>query len=162
MGRTFHSSPLCMQRVSGSVRQGQKIAWSPLWSNTARKKLCGKSSTSLHLEGRNYQMEGRIVHPDTKKGEVSHHCQFHPSRVFGAVSHCPGHVCPRPQPTDSNLGARVGIPMLGKQGGPKPVTTGTWGEQETFILQKPILYLASLSVKWEKRWVVEPELLGLT
>ena len=52
MGRTFHSSPLCMQRVSGSVRQGQKIAWSPLWSNTAGKKLCGESSTSLHLDGK--------------------------------------------------------------------------------------------------------------
>ena len=42
------------------------------------------------------------------------------------------------------------------------MTTGTWGEQETFILQKPVLYLARLSVKWEKRWVVEPELLGRT
>lgn len=107
-------------------------------------------------------MGGRIGHPDTKKGEVSLHCRFHPSRVSGAVSHCPGHVRPPPRPTDGNLGARVGIPMLGKQGGPKPVTTGTWGEQETFILQKPVLCLARLSMKWEKRWVVEPELVGLT
>lgn len=42
------------------------------------------------------------------------------------------------------------------------MTTGAWWEQETFILQKPVLYLASLSVKWEKRRAVEPELLGLT
>lgn len=82
--------------------------------------------------------------------------------MFGAVSHCPGLVCHPPRSTDSNLSARVGIPVLGKQGGPKPVTTGAWWEQETFILQKPVLYLANLSVKWEKRRAVEPELLGLT
>ena len=161
MGRTFHFSPLCMQRVSGSMRQGQKIAWSPLWSNAAQRELCGESSTTLHLEGKALPDEGQDSTFWYEKGGTEPPCGFHPSRVFGALSLCPG-LCHPPCPTDSNLSARVGIPMLGKQGGPKPVTTGTWGEQETFILQKPVLYLASLSVKWEKRWVVEPELLGLT
>mgnify|MGYP006996425101 CR=1 FL=1 len=41
-----------------SMRQGQKIAWSPLWSNTAQRELCGESSTTLHLEGKELPDEG--------------------------------------------------------------------------------------------------------
>lgn len=52
------------------MRQGQKIARSPLWSNAAQRELCGESSTTLHLEReRSYQMGGRIVHSDMKKGD---------------------------------------------------------------------------------------------
>lgn len=46
------------------------------------------------------------------------------------------------------------------QGDPKSSSHRELGKQENSILQKPVLYLASLFVKSGERWLLEPELPG--
>lgn len=68
---------------------------------------------------------------------------------------------PAPLTAASRQGGRLRA-WKDTQGGPKPSSHRDLEEQENFILQKPVLYLANLLVKWGKRWVLEPEQPRLT
>ena len=144
MDRKFHSPPLWMLRISCSMTWGWalKMAWSPLWSNTGWKELCGESSNTFYVKG------SKLLKGSWKSTELRGELMLkHILRVLiilmrkrrnwtiGPISSTvcmsgPVSCCPRfifspsqwQQPWHQGRNARA---WKATQGGPKPVATGT-------------------------------------